>query len=362
MITDRITSKSIQLIIGQLLGNFGHDATDTTIRPYGSGHIHKTYLVDGPKQRFILQSFNQSVFPFPDRIAGNLQQVKDHLNEAELDFKLPLPMKTSAGTLFSDHGESFYRLFPFIDGACIDKAENSRQAYLAAKAFGGFIKACSVIEAGGLMEVIEGFHDLSLRYRQFENALKDTQVAMEGEVSEWVDFYKKQVLLVRKYRKYTDILPLRVTHNDTKINNVIYAQDFSKINAVIDLDTVMAGYVFYDFGDLVRTVACTEEEASTDWENIDVDLDKYAALLKGFGEALSGELTTEEKASLPFGGEMMACIMGLRFLTDYLNGNIYYPISYPEQNLHRAKNQGLLLRALQSKREEITALAEKELG
>ncbi len=349
-------------IIGQLLESYGHGTLDAKVSRYGSGHIHKTFLVDSPKAQFILQSFNQKVFPYPDRIAGNLQLVKDHLREDELDFELPLPMKTTKGSLFSEHGEHFYRLFPFVSGKCIDKVTNPEQAYLAARAFGGFIKGCSSIKLDGMQEVIEGFHDLALRYRQFENALKNTQLNLEGEVKEWVDFYKKQVLLVRKFKRFAETLPLRVTHNDTKINNVIYAQDFSKINAVIDLDTVMTGYVFYDFGDLVRTVACTEEEASTDWLNIDVDLGKYAALLKGFGEALNGELTDQEKESLPFGGEMMACIMGLRFLTDYLNGNIYYPISYPDQNLHRAKNQGLLLRALQSKREEIATLAEKELG
>ncbi|WP_229239758.1 phosphotransferase enzyme family protein [Echinicola soli] len=347
------------MIIGQLLESYGHDTLDVKVSRYGSGHIHKTFLVDSSKEQFILQSFNQKVFPYPDRISGNLQLVRDHLKENELDYKLPLPMKTTEGALFSGHGDGFYRLFPFVPGKCIDKVENPQQAYLAARAFGGFINACSAIKTDGMEEVIEGFHDLSLRYRQFENALKSTQVKLEGEVKEWVEFYKKQVLLVRKFRRFVDILPLRVTHNDTKINNVIYADDFNKINAVIDLDTVMAGYVFYDFGDLVRTVVCTEEEASTDWEKIDVDLEKYAALLKGFGEALGDKLTADEKASLTFGGEMMACIMGLRFLTDYLNGNVYYPISYPEQNLHRAKNQGLLLQALQGKREEILDLAEK---
>ncbi|WP_200975112.1 phosphotransferase enzyme family protein [Echinicola sp. 20G] len=347
---------NMNAVIGQLLKHYGQEEEVTEVKKYGSGHIHKTFLVDIPSQQYILQSFNRKVFPFPDRIAGNLQQVKTHLHGKNLEFNLPLPMRTTAGKLFTDHENVFYRLFPFVEGKCIDKVENPKQAYLAAQAFGGFIKACAGITTDGLEEVIEGFHDLSLRYRQFETALKNTQIELSGEVLDMIEFYKKQVLLVRKYKHYVETLPLRVTHNDTKINNVIFSDDFSKINAVIDLDTVMAGYVFYDFGDLVRTVACTEEEGSVEWSKIDIDLDKYAALLQGFVEAMDSELSTEEKESLPFGGEMMACIMGLRFLTDYLNGNIYYPISYPEHNFHRSKNQALLLQALQSKRESISLL------
>ncbi|WP_460545473.1 phosphotransferase enzyme family protein [Echinicola sediminis] len=346
-------------MIDQLLRDYGHEEKVEGVKRYGSGHIHKTYLVDSIKEQFILQSFNQSVFPYPDRIAGNLQLVKDHLSDKPLDFFLPLPIKTTSGHLFTDHEEGCFRLFPYVTGECIDKVEEPQQAFLAAQAFGGFIKACVGIEANKLSEVIEGFHDLSLRYRQFETALKNTKVELVGEVEKLVAFYKKQVLLVRRYKHFEEVLPKRVTHNDTKINNVIFDPSFDKINAVIDLDTVMPGYVFYDFGDLVRTVTCTEEESSVDWEKIDVDLNKYAALLEGFVAAMGDVLTEEEKESLPFGGEMMACIMGLRFLTDYLNGNIYYPISYPEQNLDRAKNQALLLQALQSKREDIGTLMER---
>jgi len=151
-------------------------------------------------------------------------------------------------------------------------------------------------------------------------------------------------------------LPLRATHNDTKINNLIFSEDLKKVNAVIDLDTIMAGFVFYDFGDLARTVACTRDESSLDWGNIKIDLVKYEGLLEGFYSVLAGNITDEELGSLPFGAEMMTLIMGLRFLTDHLNGNIYYQVEYPEQNLHRAKNQAELLTAFMAKRQEINAL------
>ncbi|WP_215225615.1 phosphotransferase enzyme family protein [Echinicola shivajiensis] len=343
----------MERVIDDILVDYGQHEAVSDVKKYGSGHIHQTYLIDSTSKQFILQNFNTSVFPFPDRIAKNLKVVNEHLEGKTLDFNLVLPMKTANGALFSAVDQSSYRLFPFISGECIDKVSSSQQAYLAAKAFGGFVKACIGINTNDLEEVIEGFHNLSLRFRQFENALKATTIELHDEAKELIEFFKHQALLVRKYKYYEENLPLRVTHNDTKINNVIYDNSFSKINAVIDLDTVMPGFIFYDFGDLVRTVSCTEEEASLEWDKIDVDLDKYAALLKGFVAAMGNDLTEEEKSSLPFGGEMMACIMGLRFLTDYLNGNIYYPIEYPEHNFHRAKNQGLLLKALQKKRNEI---------
>ncbi|GGZ20068.1 mucin desulfatase [Echinicola pacifica] len=345
--------QEMALITNQLLGMYGIDEEVIELKPYGSGHIHKTFFLYTPSKKFILQGFNKAVFTHPDRIGANLQAVQKTLEGQHLPFELPLPIPTITGESFATLNGELFRLFPFVNGLSINSAETPHQAYLASKSFGEFIKACASLSGDQMIPVIDGFHDLALRYRQFENALKASQVPKTDELMHWVKFYQKQVLLVRKYRRYTEILPWRVTHNDTKINNVIYDADFTKINAVIDLDTVMGGYVFYDFGDLVRTVACTEEESSTDWEKVNIDLDKYEALLQGFQEALQEVLSPEEIDSLTFGGEMMACIMGLRFLTDYLNGNIYYPIKYPMQNFDRAKNQALLLMALQEKRELI---------
>jgi Ser/Thr protein kinase RdoA (MazF antagonist) len=177
-------------------------------------------------------------------------------------------------------------------------------------------------------------------------AIRNTKREITGELLELVDFYLGQKNLVDEYISWRNKLPLRLTHNDTKINNLIFSEDFTKVNAVIDLDTVMAGFIFYDFGDLVRTVACTEGESSQNWQNIQVDSAKYEALLRGFQDGGKGFFTDEEIKSLLYGGKMMTCIMGFRFLADYLNGNIYYTIHYEEQNFHRAKNQMNLLKAL----------------
>jgi len=260
---------------------------------------------------------------------------------------LPLPIPNTSGALFTQIDGHYFRISPFVEGQCVNEVKSSNQAYLAAKAFAFFIKAGMHIPVLTFQEPIPGFHDLVLRYEQLVEALNKTQRKIQGELKEMIAFYLQQKVLVDEYLYWKNKLPLRMTHSDTKINNLIYAENFSKVNAVIDLDTIMAGYIYYDFGDLVRTVACTEGESSQKWDSIKIDKAKYEALLKGFQEVGEGVFTKEEIQSLPFGGQMMTCIMGFRFLTDYLNGNIYYSIHYEEQNFHRAKNQMFLLKALQ---------------
>lgn len=326
---------------------YGFQCNPDQIRPFGDGHIHQTYLLDLGDKKFILQRFNNQVFQYPERISHNHGILIREIDPKQLPFLLPLPISNINGQLFSTIEDTYFRVSPFVEGSCVNEVQNPQQAYLAAKAFAQFIKAGIQIPASSFQESIPGFHDLHLRYEQLLQALRNTQRKVTGELKELVDFYLNQKILVEEYSFWKSLLPLRMTHSDTKINNLIYADDFSKVNAVIDLDTIMAGYVFYDFGDLVRTVACTESESSQNWENIKVDRAKYAALIHGFQEVGEGVFTPEEIESLPFGGQMMTCIMGFRFLADYLNGNIYYTIHYEEQNLHRAKNQMFLLKALQ---------------
>ncbi len=324
------------------------------IRPFGDGHIHQTFLIETKNEKLILQQFNNQVFKFPERISHNQSLLIDQIDSKDLPYILPLPIPNLAGELFTLIEGTFFRISPFVSGKCVNEIENPHQAYLAAKAFAQFIKAGIHIPASEFQEAIPGFHDLELRYNQLLEALKNTKRIMSGELKELVEFYLGQKDLVDQYLSWKEKLPLRLTHSDTKINNLIFADDFSKVNAVIDLDTLMAGYVYYDFGDLVRTVACTEGESSKDWEKIKVENAKYNALLEGFLEVGNGVFTEDEIKSLPFGGLMMTCIMGFRFLADYLNGNIYYTIHYEEQNLHRAKNQMCLLMDLRGELHKVS--------
>ncbi|RPA67577.1 aminoglycoside phosphotransferase family protein [Cyclobacteriaceae bacterium YHN15] len=332
--------------LSELNEKYGLEIAEGEIRSFGDGHIHQTYLVEKDGQKLILQRFNDKVFQRPDIISHNHKILIEKINTIDLPFQLPLSIPNYEGELFTKIHGNYFRISPFVSGTCVNEIEKPEYAYLAAKSFAQFIVAGFHIPADNFQESIPGFNDLNLRYKQLLEAIEKTNREITGELKKLVDFYLGQKNLVDEYILWKNKLPLRLTHNDTKINNLIFSEDFTKVNAVIDLDTVMAGYVFYDFGDLVRTVACSEGESSQNWENIHVDEAKYIALLKGFQDGGKGVFTHEEIRSLPFGGKMMTCIMGFRFLADYLNGNIYYTIHYEEQNLHRAKNQMYLLNAL----------------
>ncbi len=346
-------------VLDALKAAYGWETDQIKHRRFGSGHIHKTYLLTVDGQVYILQEFNDKVFSLPERISGNLAYLMEQFDPGQLPFALPMPVTNREGSFFTRLDGGLFRLFPFVSGITRDAIDQRGQAKIAAEAFARFIQVFLPADAGQLKDTIPHFHDLEKRYRQFDTALLHPKVSLDRVTKEMIDFYREKSELVDKYLYYRSQLPLRVTHNDTKINNLIFAENLERVNALIDLDTIMAGFVFFDFGDLVRTVACTRDESSMEWDTIDVDMVKYEGLLEGFYTVLAGEIGSEELESLPFGGEMMTLIMGVRFLTDHLNGNVYYQVQYPEQNLHRAQNQAALLDALIGKRAAINALEEK---
>lgn len=346
-------------IVETVLKQYPFEIKSSECSPFGSGHIHSTYRLVVGDSSYILQEFNDQVFKYPERISGNLQVLLNELQPGALPYELPLPVKNKLGEFFTSINGRQFRIFPFVSGLTKDGVDNPHQSKLAAEAFANFVKVFLPVQASLLRDTIPSFHDLDLRFRQFEESVQSSRREIDSETAQLIQFYQEQHDLVKTYNTYTQLLPKRVTHNDTKINNLIYSEDLSRVNAVIDLDTIMAGYVFYDFGDLVRTVVCTEDEASHNWSSIQVDLDKYESLIEGFYLPLIDSLGSEELASLTFGGEMMTCIMGLRFLTDYLNGNKYYHITYENQNLHRAKNQSRLLQSLRDNRHRIQELVDR---
>lgn len=345
--------------LGRILEFYDLKSQKTTLERFGSGHIHKTYRIFADDCSFIMQEFNDTVFKYPDRISFNQLHLLNQFSPSDLPFELPLPIKNLQNTFFTKFEDRLFRIFPFVPGVTLDAIEKKHQARIAAEAFAAFINVFSNVDAQALKEPIPGFHDLDLRFKQFEKSISNTQMAIDQETQKMINYYLGRKELLEVYRDYENSLPKRVTHNDTKINNLIFNSKLDKVNALIDLDTIMAGYLFYDFGDLVRTVACTADESSVNWGNIKVDIEKYEGLLDGFFQVLNGKITNEELDSLTFGGEMMTLIMGIRFLTDHLNGNIYYQVDYNEQNLHRSKNQSELLSSLIAHRPLINQLEQK---
>jgi Ser/Thr protein kinase RdoA (MazF antagonist) len=325
------------------------------IAPFGEGLIHQTYLITQGEQKWILQGFNQSVFNFPDRIDHNLAMLYQFAKNHPLPFQLPLPIKNKWGKGLSEINGHHYRLFNFVQGKTLQQIDYPTQAYLAAKAYGEFANWAKDVDAKQMQETIPNFHRLDLRFEKLAQVAQ-TKSGLTLEEQEILDFYLSQKPLVDWYLNQIQNLPLRVMHNDTKINNLIFSNDLTNVEAIIDLDTLMGGYLMYDFGDLVRTVACSLPETSTDWKEINLLSPLFEELSKGYWQGVKSITNSKEAESLLFGGEIMTLIMGLRFFTDHLQGNIYYKVTYPEQNFHRAKNQMIFLKSQQSQRELLKAI------
>lgn len=323
-----------------------------SLKPFGEGLIHETFILEVPGKKWILQGFNESVFRYPERIDHNLGLLHGQAQRKKLNFQLPLPLLNQAGSGLTEIDGKKYRLFEFVQGKTLQQIENPYQAFLAAQAYGAFAAWAMEIPSEEMQETIPDFHRLDLRYAKLLQVAEE-KPSLSAEEKEILDFYLNQKHLVDWYLSQLDQLPLRITHNDTKINNLIFSDDLSQVEALIDLDTLMGGYLLYDFGDLVRTVACSHSETSTQWDSIHLIPEIFRELLSGYWSGVHDFATEKEKSSLILGGEIMTLIMGLRFFTDHLQGNIYYRVSYPEQNLHRAKNQMIFLKNQQDQRPQL---------
>lgn len=327
-----------------------------TLTPFGEGLIHETLLVQQGDTKWILQGFNASIFRFPERIAHNLDLLYKHLQQSPLPFQLPLPLLTQEGKGLASIEGKQYRLFDFVQGITLQQVQQATQARIAAEAYGKFAAWASPLTVTSFEETIPNFHRLDLRFARLKEVAQAQAPLPEAEKG-LLEGYLAQQPLIDYYLEQLSKLPLRVMHNDTKINNLIFAPSLEKVEALVDLDTLMGGYLMYDFGDLVRTVACSLPETSTEWNQIEVLPELVEELLVGYLNGLEGALSVEEKDSILFGGEIMTLIMGLRFLTDHLEGNVYYRVTYPLQNLHRAKNQLILLQSQQASRARFAQFA-----
>ena len=333
----------------KILRAYGLDKKNFEITPVATGHINKTYKLIGTES-YILQRVNKDVFKDPGIIASNLRLAANYLkrNFPEYLFVGSIPLLNGNEMVYDRDGFP-WRLFPYRKNTItIDQVGSAEEAFSAASAFGGLTRCLDKIETKGFMEVIPRFHDLELRFQQFESSLKRASAERMQLASESIEACQGSQTLVDKYKELTagNSLRLRITHNDTKINNVLFDTISRRTVAVIDLDTLMPGYFIYDLGDMVRTFVCPVSEEEKDLSKIIFRKEIYDALLTGYLSEMGEVLSPEEKKAVPFAGKMMTYIMAMRFLTDYLNNDVYYHTTYPGQNLVRAKNQCELLRVL----------------
>jgi Ser/Thr protein kinase RdoA (MazF antagonist) len=338
-----------------IIRNFKVSSQSVDAQPFGNGHINDTFRVEVEEvghPGYLLQRINDKVFNDIPALMENIHLVTEHLRSKSGAGKVLKIIPTKEGEWFSKDETGYWRVFEFIEGArSHDKAEDVIQSYAAGNAFGRFIHDLTDFPAEKLNITLPDFHNMNFRLRQFEKALGESGMDRTIEAQEEIRFVEKYSSDMEQIWLDAQKLPLRVTHNDTKFNNVLFDEE-GKVLAVIDLDTVMPGYVFYDVGDGIRSGVITADEDEQDLSKVKIDHQKYESYMNGFLDAAGQKLTHEELLSLPKSGAYMAFIMGVRFLSDFLNGNIYYKTKYPSHNLHRARCQLYVAELLLEKSEE----------
>jgi thiamine kinase-like enzyme len=332
---------------------------------YGNGHINDTYLLvddqSGTKVRYILQRINGKVFPDPDVVMTNISQVCAHLASLEADSRRRLsliPTREGKDWLVDAEG-SRWRCYPFIEQTrTVEKVERASEAYATARTFARFQNLLASYRGPALREVIVDFHHTPRRLDKLRAAATaDTQARRSQVEAELAWVFAQESWLGRLQGALDDgSLPRRITHNDTKINNVLFDANADVGSCVIDLDTLMPGSSLADFGDLVRTATSTAAEDATDIASIDSNPEFYQALSTGWLEELAETITPLERELLPMAGAIMTCEVGIRFLTDYLDGDQYFRIKRPGHNLDRARNQFAMTKAIM-RRQALTAVA-----
>ncbi|MDP5120977.1 MAG: aminoglycoside phosphotransferase family protein [Spirosomaceae bacterium] len=333
-----------------ILAKFPISGKVTDIKPFGNGLINDTFLVNCASESFILQKVNTAVFTKPETIASNLELAGNYLKEKAPDYLFIKPILTKVHEHYAVVENSFWRLTHFIENSySIDNIEEPKQAYLAAKAFGNLTKKLDGINVELFEPTIPDFHNLSYRFHQFTQAIDRATEERKAEATNLISNFSSKKNIVTTYEELLSNpqMPTRILHHDTKINNVLFDKKTHEAVAVCDLDTLMPGLIISDIGDMFRTSLSPIAEDSPEYDKIKIREDIYEAICKGYLEKLDDILTETEKKYLNFGGEFMIYMQGIRFLTDYLNGDIYYPVKHPKHNFERATNQWKLLKAFQ---------------
>ena len=344
-------------MLEKVLAQYGIDASKVEVKPHGSGLINNTWKVCSQPE-YILQKINQQVFKIPEHIAENIALIGEFLQKTHPDYLFVSPVKTHDGKEMVVMDNGYFRLSPYVSGShTIDVADNPQQAFEAAKQFGLFTRKLSDFPAKSLKTTIPGFHDLALRYRQFDEACKQASPERLNIAADAISFIRKHEDIVAQFNAIPNIagFKLRVTHHDTKISNVLFDAR-EKGLCVIDLDTVMPGYFLSDVGDMMRTYLSAVSEEETDFSKINVREEYFNAILQGYLQEMSGELSEVEMNHFVYAGKMIIYMQAVRFLTDYLNNDIYYGAAYELHNFNRGVNQITLLQRLMDKEKEFSNL------
>ena len=355
--------------IKQAIRQFNFEGKYLSAEELRSGNINSTYKLifakaDGTRIGYILQKINTVVFKDPDGVMENIINVIDHIDKKlvavgeNTDRRLLHFITTkSGGYMCKDTNGYFWRAYLFVDGVTAHNSISEPNLfYEAGRGFGEFQKNLFDFPAEKLHETIPDFHNTKRRFYAFVAAIAEDKAGRVHEIEDEIDFlFDRRKMMSEIVDKIeAGILPTRVTHNDTKLNNVLIDDATGKAVCVIDLDTVMPGSSLYDYGDAIRFGASTAAEDEPDVSKITIDMELFKLFTKGFVEEVASALTKEEIHYLPLGAKVMTCELALRFLTDYINGDEYFKINSPDHNLVRARAQMKLLTEIEKKYDEMT--------
>lgn len=350
-------------MLSSILSAYGLQADQCEINAFGTGLINNTWKITHGKDEYILQRINQNVFRQPPAIAQNIRAMADYLDSHSPEYLFVVPLTTVDKKDMVYENEGYFRLMPFIRRSrTYDVVTTPAIACEAAREFGCFTKNLSGFDASILQATIPDFHNLTLRYQQFETALQKGNKQRIAEAKDAVSFLLGRKHIVAEFEKirHDKNFKIRVTHHDTKISNVLFDDDGNGL-CVIDLDTTMPGYFISDVGDMMRTYLSPLSEEEKDFSGIEVRDEYFLAIAKGYLQEMNEELSASELDSFVYSGEFMIYMQAVRFLTDYFNNDVYYGSKYEGHNFVRAQNQITLLKRYQEKapmfREQVMQLA-----
>ena len=325
---------------------FDLNGASVSIKPFGNGLINHTWRVAVDDSEYILQKINHHIFKVPEDLAFNIKHITRHISDAYPGCTMAQPVVAQNGQdVVYKEADGYYRVFPFISGSHSKvKCESVKQAFEAARQFGRFAHMLSDFDASLLRPTIPFFHDLCVRCREFSQALEMGNKERMANAATLIDFLQQQSGIVEKFIaiESDEAFKVRATHSDTKISNVLF-DDADNGICVIDLDTVMPGYFISDVGDMLRTYLSPVTEEESDFSKIVIRDDYYKAVVQGYYGEMEADLSEKEKRHFFYAGEFMIYMQALRFLTDYLNDDVYYGARYDDHNLVRAGNQAILL-------------------
>ena len=341
------------------------------IGPLGNGHINTTYLVTTNAGKYTLQQINTNIFTDVEGLMANVEKVTHFIRKKARECgkdpeKCTLKfLSTKSGKKYAIYKDSAYRMYRYIDSVyTIEKMENPESFYYSGIAFGEFAEMLKDFDASQLVETIKNFHNTVSRFKDFERAVENDAAGRAADVFEEIKFVKDRESFTSLFVEQLEngSLPLRVTHNDTKLNNVLMDEKTGLPVAVIDLDTVMPGSYLYDFGDAIRFGATKAAEDEKDLSIVNFEIDLFEKFAKGYLEMCGKSLTETEIEMLPYASIMLTLECGMRFLGDYLNGDIYFKIHREGHNLDRARTQFKLVSDMEKNVDNMRAVINKILN